>query len=80
MPSCDGTSARLLLGWEVDHHNRQRGRLVQHPFADYLRDRLGWGSVYAYDAKTFGPQGTLGRASVRDVWCLFGIFARRLLA
>ena len=42
-------------------------RLVQQTFADHLRDRLGWKSVYAYNAETFGPQGTLGRASERDV-------------
>ena len=42
-------------------------RLVQQTFANHLRDRLGWQSVYAYNAETFGPQGTLGRASTRDV-------------
>ena len=42
-------------------------RLVQRTFTDHLRDRLGWESVYAYNAETFGPQGTLGRASERDV-------------
>ncbi len=42
-------------------------RLVQKTFADHLRDRLGWESIYAYNAETFGPQGTLGRASERDV-------------
>jgi type I restriction enzyme, R subunit len=42
-------------------------RLVQQTFMDHLRDRLGWESVYAYNAETFGPQGTLGRASERDV-------------
>jgi type I restriction enzyme R subunit len=42
-------------------------RLVQQTFADHLRDRLGWESVYAYNAETFGPQGTLGRASEREV-------------
>src|SRR3989442_10109199 len=42
-------------------------RLVQQTFAHHLRDRLGWESVYAYNAETFGPQGTLGRASERDV-------------
>ena len=41
-------------------------RLVQQTFADHLRDRLGWESVYAYNAETFGPQGTLGRASERE--------------
>src|SRR5207249_3964394 len=42
-------------------------RLVQQTFADYLRDRLGWERVYAYNTETFGPQGMLGRASERDV-------------
>lgn len=42
-------------------------RLVQQTFADHLRDRLGWESVYAYNTETFGPQGTLGRASEREV-------------
>ncbi|PYO97693.1 MAG: type I restriction endonuclease subunit R [Gemmatimonadetes bacterium] len=42
-------------------------RLVQQTFADHLRDRLGWESVYAYNDENFGPQGTLGRASEREV-------------
>jgi type I restriction enzyme R subunit len=42
-------------------------RLVQQTFADHLRDRLGWESVYAHNAETFGPHGTLGRASEREV-------------
>ncbi len=42
-------------------------RLVQQTFADHLRDRLSWESVYAYNAETFGPQGMLGRTSERDV-------------
>jgi type I restriction enzyme R subunit len=42
-------------------------RLVQRTFADHLRDRLDWDSVYAYKSETFGPEGTLGRASERDV-------------
>jgi type I restriction enzyme R subunit len=41
-------------------------RLVQQTFADHLRDRLGWESVYAHKTETFGPNGTLGRASDRD--------------
>ena len=41
-------------------------RLVQQTFAEHLRDRLGWESVYAYNAETFGPHGTLGRASERE--------------
>ena len=27
--------------------------LVQQTTAEYLRDRLGWESVYAYDTETF---------------------------
>ena len=42
-------------------------RLVQQTFADHLHDKLGWDSVYAYNAETFGPGGTLGRASEREV-------------
>ena len=42
-------------------------RLVQQTFAEYLRDRLGWDSVYAWNEETFGPQGTLGRSSEREV-------------
>ncbi len=42
-------------------------RLVQQTFADHLRDRLGWDSVYAYNAETLGPHGTLGRDSEREV-------------
>lgn len=42
-------------------------RLVQQTFAHHLSDRLGWDSVHAYNAETFGPQGTLGRASEREV-------------
>lgn len=33
-------------------------RLVQQIFADHLHERLGWESVYAYNAETFGPEGT----------------------
>jgi type I restriction enzyme R subunit len=41
-------------------------RLVQQTFAKHLEKVLHWDSVYAYNAETFGPQGTLGRASERD--------------
>jgi type I restriction enzyme, R subunit len=42
-------------------------RLVQKTFAEHLEQALGWETVYAYNAETFGPQGTLGRTSERDV-------------
>jgi len=41
--------------------------LVQQTTADYLRDELGWESVYAYNEETFGPEGTLGRKSDSEV-------------
>jgi type I restriction enzyme R subunit len=42
-------------------------RLVQSTFAEHLKNVLGWDSVYAHNAETFGPAGTLGRGSERDV-------------
>ena len=42
-------------------------RLVQQTFAEHLEKVLGWESVYAYNNETFGPSGTLGRASEREV-------------
>ncbi|MDL1967714.1 MAG: type I restriction endonuclease subunit R [Deltaproteobacteria bacterium] len=41
--------------------------LVQQTTADYLHDQLGWKSVSAYNEETFGPEGTLGRKSDREV-------------
>lgn len=41
--------------------------LVQQTTSDYLHDELGWESVYAYNTETFGPDGTLGRGSDREV-------------
>ncbi len=41
--------------------------LVQQTTADYLRDRLGWASVYAYNEEQFGAEGTLGRKNDTEV-------------
>jgi type I restriction enzyme R subunit len=41
--------------------------LVQQTTAEYLRDELGWDTVYAFDTETFGPEGTLGRRDDREV-------------
>ncbi len=41
-------------------------RLVQRTFAEHLEQALGWESVYAHNTETFGPGGTLGRASERE--------------
>jgi type I restriction enzyme R subunit len=42
-------------------------RLVQKTFADHLEHSLGWDNVYAYNTENFGPSGTLGRSTERDV-------------
>ena len=41
--------------------------LVQQTTAEYLHQELDWDTVYAYNTETFGPEGTLGRASDREV-------------
>jgi len=41
--------------------------LVQQTTAEYLEKELGWDTVYAYNQETFGPEGTLGRSSDREV-------------
>ena len=41
--------------------------LVQQTTAEYLEERLGWRSVYAYGSEAFGPDGTLGRTSEEEV-------------
>ncbi|MDI6745574.1 MAG: type I restriction endonuclease subunit R [Rhodocyclaceae bacterium] len=42
-------------------------RLVQATFASHLEKTLGWESVIAWNQETFGPDGTLGRPSEREV-------------
>ncbi len=41
--------------------------LVQQTTTDYLRDELGWESVYAYDNEDFGAESLLGHESDREV-------------
>lgn len=41
--------------------------LVQQTTADYLRDHLGWDSIYAYNQETFGDNGLLGRTNDKEV-------------
>ena len=41
--------------------------LVQQTTADYLKNALGWESVYAYNQEDFGPDSLLGRLSDREV-------------
>ncbi len=42
-------------------------QLVQQTMADYLHDLHGWRSVMAWNKEVFGPEGTLGRRSDKDV-------------
>lgn len=42
-------------------------RLAQETLASYLQDELRWDNVFAFNTETFGPEGTLGRNSDRDV-------------
>jgi type I restriction enzyme, R subunit len=41
-------------------------RLVQATFAEHLRDKLGWESVYAWNDEIFGPGGSLGRKDMTE--------------
>lgn len=41
--------------------------LVQQTTAEYLKQELGWESVYAYNNEDFGPDSLLGRESDREV-------------
>ncbi len=41
--------------------------LVQQTTVNYLKDNLGWESVYAYNRENFGVDGLLGRDSEREV-------------
>jgi type I restriction enzyme, R subunit len=42
-------------------------RLVQATFAEHLKDKLGWESIYAFNEETFGQGGTLGRKDTTEV-------------
>ncbi len=41
--------------------------LVQETTADYLKNKLGWRSVFAWSSETYGPNGTLGRKDQKEV-------------
>lgn len=41
--------------------------LAQETTADYLRDQLGWESMYAYNTESLGKEGTLGRKDETEV-------------
>lgn len=47
--------------------NYTEDTLVQQTTANYLEQRLGWRSVWAYNHEDFGPNSLLGRASDREV-------------
>ena len=41
--------------------------LVQRTTSEYLKQQLGWKSVFAYNEEDFGPDSLLGRSSDREV-------------
>jgi type I restriction enzyme R subunit len=41
-------------------------RLVQATFAEHLKIKLSWDSVYAWNDETFGPSGMLGRKDTTE--------------
>ena len=51
-------------------------RLVQQTFAEHLKKSLGWESIYAYNAETFGQNGTFV-ACPSGMWCCCAICARQ---
>jgi type I restriction enzyme R subunit len=42
-------------------------RRAQQTTSDFLHDQLGWHTALAWDNETFGPEGTFGRNSRRDI-------------
>jgi type I restriction enzyme R subunit len=44
--------------------------LVQAEATTFFQQELGWEGVFAYNEETFGPEGTLGRSSEREVYLL----------
>ncbi len=52
--------------------------LVQETTAEYLKNQLGWESVYAFNNEDFGPSSLLGRLSKREV--VLTRYLRRALA
>ena len=42
-------------------------RLVQQTTADYMRDKLGWESVFAFNEEVLGQNGTLGRMAETEM-------------
>ena len=48
-------------------HAYSEDTLVQQTTAEYLERQLGWESVYAYNAETFGPEARWAGPSDREV-------------
>ncbi|NOQ32651.1 MAG: HsdR family type I site-specific deoxyribonuclease [Methanosarcinales archaeon] len=51
----------------MNPHLYTEDTLVQQTTAEYLKQHLGWESVYAYNNEDFGPDSLLGRTSDREV-------------
>ena len=48
-------------------YDYSENNLIQKSSCDVLKNKLGWDVVYAYNAETFGNNGTLGRNSEDDI-------------
>jgi hypothetical protein len=58
---------RNVTGLNAMLPSHSEDQLVQQTFADYRRDTHDWDSLFAWNDATFGPHGTLGRGSEREV-------------
>ncbi len=69
LPIKSESACRLKLPreWVKILSNFTEDTLVQQTTAEYLKQKLGWQSIYAYNNEDFGPDSLLGRASDREV-------------
>jgi len=51
----------------MPRHDYSEDRLVQEPAAAFFAERLGWRSVFAFDAEDYGPASLLGRKDRSEV-------------
>ena len=49
------------------HKNYSEDHNIQQPTAEIFEQELGWRSVYAFNAETFGPDSLLGRSDASEV-------------
>lgn len=52
---------------QMAHKNYSEDHNIQQPTAEIFEQELGWRSVYAFNAETFGPDSLLGRSDASEV-------------